>query len=334
MSRSLNIGIVYELLGSLPQGPGDPADVDVEYEPEATIEALEGALLHVGHRPVRIGSPHALLAQAGKGQLPRLDAVLNLAEGRGTRNREAWAPVLLDMLEIPFLGSDAATLSASLDKSWAKALVARAGVAVPAEGILDPADLESASLPGPFPLFVKPRWEGSAKGIHAGSRVEDREALGREVRRIRAAYDQPALVEVFLEGSEFTVTVIGNDPAKALPVLQRALDRETGIGVHALAREPAASERASELPGVLTPELEASLATSGLAAYAALDVLDFARADFRLDARGRPHFLEINPLPTFAPEGTFGILAELEGRTYADYVGEILCLGLARLGLG
>jgi hypothetical protein len=62
--------------------------------------------------------------------------------------------------------------------------------------------------------------------------------------------------------------------------------------------------------------------------------LDVARADFRLDAEDRPRFLEMNPLPTFAPDGSFGILAEIEGRALADLLAEVIAGGLERLGLG
>ena len=82
----------------------------------------------------RLGAPHDLLARLAKGELPPLDAALTIAEGWGGREREAWAPVLLAMAKIPTLGSDATTLSVSLDKSWARALVAAAGVPVPRAG--------------------------------------------------------------------------------------------------------------------------------------------------------------------------------------------------------
>ena len=92
-----------------------------------------------------------------------------------------------------------------------------------------------AELPAPWPRFVKPRGEGTAKGIHPGSRVEDRAALAREVERIVRLYRQPALVEAFLPGAEYTVTVVGHDPPRALPVLPRALEREP-VGRHPLHR--------------------------------------------------------------------------------------------------
>ncbi len=326
---SLAIGIVYELFGSYPRRPEDPPDADAEYEPEATLLALEAALRRLGHRPIRLGRPHDLLAAAHKGDLA-LDGALSIAEGFGSRNREAWAPVLLEMLGIPRLGSDALTLSLSLDKWWTRAVVAQAGVPVPEAALASSAD-EAAALapPGGLPCLVKPRWEGTAKGIGAHSRVDDPDALAREAGRVLDVYRQPALVEHLLEGAEYTVTVVGHDPPRALPVLQRALDPVTRIGVHAL------GEGAHDhcLPGSLTPALEAELQALGLRAHAALDCLDFSRSDFKLDAAGRPRFLEINTLPTFAPDGSFGILAELEGRPLDALLADVLGAGLRRLGL-
>jgi D-alanine-D-alanine ligase len=330
MASRLRIGLVYDLLGSAPAGP---PDADAEYEPVETVEALEGAIRLAGHEPVRLGSPRELLAALGKGALPKLDAAWNIAEGWGTRNREAWAPVLLEMAGIPALGSDALTLSTSLDKAWALDRVAAAGVPVAGHACADSAAaLAGLALP-PFPLFVKPRWEGTAKGITPASRVEDAAALAREVARVVRDYGQPALIEPFLPGAEYTVTLIGNAPPRALPVLQRALEARTGIGLHALERHAPAGGFAHALPGALAPALEAELAALAVRAFAALACRDFARADFRLDAAGAPRFLELNPLPTFARDGSFAILAELLGRTLEDLLAEVLSLGLARLGL-
>ncbi len=350
----LAIALVYDLLGRYPRREGDPEDVDAEYEPESTVCVLERALSRLGHRSVRIGSPHDLLTRIGRGGRPRppdeqgsnggmasdgalpgIDAALNLAEGYGSRNREAWAPVLLEMAGVPTLGSDALTLSTTLDKLWASQRVEAAGVPVPRRAVVA-SGLEARTLDFtvPFPLFVKPRWEGTSKGIGPGSRVADRPALEAEVDRIRRDYRQPALVEMFLEGPEFTVTLVGNDPPRALPVLQRALEETTQIGLHALERHPApAGGWRYDLPGCLDDALESELARLALRAYEVLECRDFARADFRLDGKGRPHFLEMNPLPTFAPDGSFGILAELEGRELEDLLGEILDIGLTRLGL-
>ncbi len=333
--RSLAIGIVYDLLGSLPRRPGDPHDADAEFEPEATVEALEAALRRLGHRPLRLGSARALLAAAGKGDLPPLDAALSIAEGEGSRNREAWGPVLLEMLGVPALGSDALTLSVTLDKVWCKTLVAAAGIPTLDHLVLASAEqAERAALPAPFPLFVKPRWEGTSKGIAPSSRVEDRAALAREVARVVRLYRQPALVEPFLEGAEYTVTVVGNAPPRVLPVLQRALEARTRIGLHALERHPAPEGGWCHfVAGGLEPGLEHELGALAMRAFDALECRDFARADFRLDGTGRPFFLELNPLPTFAPDGSFGVHAELLGRPLETLLAGVLEGGLRRLGL-
>lgn len=335
MGTVLTVGLVYDLLGDYPWEHDSPPDADAEYEPEATVQALERAILRAGHRSLRLGNPHALLRALGTGALPRVDVVWNIAEGYGGRNREAWVPVLLEMAGIPVLGSDALTLSTTLDKAWAHRAVAAAGVPVPPHRVFaSPEDAAQAPLPAPFPLFVKPRWEGTAKGIAPTSRVEGRAALVAEVARIVRCYRQPALVEAFLPGPEYTVTLIGTGPPRALPVLQRALEATTGIGLHALERHPApAGGWRHVLPGQLEPQLEAELAALAVRAFAALECRDFARVDLRMDAAGRPCFLEINPLPTFHPEGSFGVLAELMGRTHEDLLAEVLALALRRLGL-
>ena len=338
----MRIGLVYDRFGDAPAPPGAPPDWDAEYEPEATVAALEGAVRHLGHEPVRVGNVPALLnavCRAGRGGLG-LDAAVNVAESYGSRNREAHAPVLLELAGVPVLGSDALTLSVSLDKHLTKTVAASVGVATP-PGVVVPGWGGLPNLDGlQFPVFVKPRYEGTAKGIAPTSRCADRPALGAEVARQRALYGQDLVVEAFVDGPEFTVGVVGTgDDAEALPVLQRATERETGIGLHALERwEDPSRPFAYDVAGGLTPEVEAALQRDALAVHRALGCRDFSRADFRLDGAdrdpaGRPVFIETNPLPTFAPDGTFAVLADLVGEPYPAFLAGLLARGLARLGL-
>jgi D-alanine-D-alanine ligase len=334
----LTIGLVFETFDTYAPRPGEPPDAHVEYEPLETVELLERAVNVLGHRSRRLGGPKVLLSEVAAGSLGPVDAVWNIAEGYGSRNRESWVPGLLEMAGIPCLGSDGLSLSLSLDKVWANAWAGAAGVPVAPQCALGSrTEAENAELPGPFPLFVKPRWEGTSKGIRRSSRVENRAALVEEVARIVEGYAQPALVETFLPGAEYTVTVVGHGPPRALPVLQRALESSSRIGLHALegAGGPVPVGGFDHcLPGDLAPELEARLQALALRAFAHFECLDFARVDFRLDAGGAPVFLELNPLPTFAPDGSFGILAELEGRSADSLLAEVLESGLNRLGLG
>ena len=136
-------------------------------------------MARLGHRSVRLGAPHDLLARLGKGELPPLDAALTIAEGWGGREREAWAPVLLAMAKIPTLGSDATTLSVSLDKRWARALVAAAGVPVPPQVVMRSAqEAREAALPAAVSALREAALGGDLEGHRA-------QLAGREPRRAR-----------------------------------------------------------------------------------------------------------------------------------------------------
>ncbi|MEN9839700.1 MAG: hypothetical protein RL177_1179 [Bacteroidota bacterium] len=295
----MRIGILYDREEEYSDVDG-AADRFAEFEPESTIDVMEAAIRHAGHEPVRLGGPLSILKTR-----PDVDLVWNISEGYGTRNREAWGPALLEMYGIPFLGSDALTLSVSLDKRLTKIIATSLGIPVPGE--------ESSGL-----RLAKPRYEGTAKGLSAASIVETEDELNAAVARIHELYKQDAIVEPFLAGPEFTVAVMGQ-PLKAYPVLERGLDAATKLGSHVVkdGGEVLVSES-------LTPELEATLHDWSLRLCDELGVRHFARLDFKCDEAGHPFFLEINPLPTFAVDQTFAILAELEGVEFGEWLGERL----------
>src|SRR5262249_5512131 len=125
----MRIGIAYDLKAELPPGAGLPDDSQEEFDSPATIDALRGVLRALGHEVVLLGDGRALL-QKVLAAPPAL--VFNLAEGHGvSRSREARVPAVLEMLGIPYTGSDPLTLAVTLDKDCAKRLVASAGVAAP-----------------------------------------------------------------------------------------------------------------------------------------------------------------------------------------------------------
>lgn len=334
----MRVGLIYDLFKDYPWIEGEAFDADVENEPEETVVALEEALRALGHEPVRIGPARNLM---GGKEIPALDLAVNIAEGGRGRNREGEAPTLLEMRGIPYVGSDALTLSLSLDKAWTKDLVRAAGVRTPDYFVassakdldtkgLDAKGLEGATLA--YPLFVKPRYEGSAKGLSSENKVHTAQELEAQVARLTKLYGQDVIVEEFVEGSEFTVAVVGSAPARALPVIQRAVETESGIGLHVLDRKGLPPVTGSyALPGELTSDLESRLQQAALAVFHKLECKDFARVDFRVDAEGLEWFLEINPLPTFAPDGTFAIMAELQGQTYSEFLATVLSEAIARV---
>ncbi len=330
-SRPFRVGLVYDRFGDAAPPVGAPPDWDAEYEPEETVATLEDALRSLGHEPVRIGNVRVLLEMMASGPLA-IDAAVNIAESYGSRNREAHAPVLLELAGIPCVGSDALTLSLSLDKAWTKDLAKTVGVATPEYRVFPSADeVEDANLPQ-FPVIVKPRYEGTAKGIAVSSRCDTAGDLRAEVERQTRLYEQDVIVERFINGGEFTVAVVGSDSPLALPVLQRATERHSGIGLHALERyERPEAPFEYDLIGSIDSQLEVRLKDLSLRIFRKLEVKDFARLDFRVDPENEPWFIEINPLPTFAPDGTFAIIAELAGTSYPDFLAVVLGEALRRV---
>ena len=315
----MRIGLTYDL-------QTDAADErQAEFDPPATLEALTTALESLGHQVIRVGSAQDLLAHPDR--LQGVELVFNIAEGAHGRCREAWAPTLLELLGVPYVGSDPLALSLGLEKAMCKRLASAEGIPTPRWLSIARASALPKTLPLTFPLIVKPQQEGSGRGIDAGAVVRTPEALTARVAWLLTRCEGPVLIEEFVAHGELTVCIIGNDPPTAYPAIQRALDPETRLSCHVVRPVP---ERV-ECPLTLESALDAEARCTAVAVFQALGCRDMARVDLRVDAQGRLWFLEINPLPSFDPEGSLGLLAESLGTTYAHLVGEILRAALTRL---
>jgi D-alanine-D-alanine ligase len=320
------IGLLFDSPSDYPDVWG-PADRFAEFEPESTIQIMEEAITLMGHTPVRIGAPSAML-----GSKPKVDLIWNIAEGYGTRNREAWGPTLAEMWGIPILGSDALTLSMSLDKHFTKVVARSLGIPTSDWIVIDSTSRNSNIPNSWYPVFAKPRYEGTAKGIGPWSICKDADELDVVTHRLMVDYNQSVLIEPLLLGAEFTVALIGT-PLRALPVLERALHGPSGIGIHAISAHDQTANAHAFTHDTLDPALEATLQAWSLELCREMDVRHFARLDFKCDQHGNPLFLEINPLPTFAGDNTFGILAEIEGMSTPAFLAKYLsdciyeCLG-------
>src|SRR5262249_47607614 len=191
---TMNIGIAYDLKVAGQVRPDLPDDLQEEYDSPATIEAIAKVLRRLGHQVVLLADGRELLDKILT-QPP--DFVFNIAEGQGVgRAREARVPAALEMLGIPYTGSDPLTLAVTLDKDCAKRLVASAGVAVPAGFLLVDAQPPAANLP--FPVIVKPAWEGSSKGIRSKCLVAHPHQLGHVVESLQHDHHQPILAEEYI----------------------------------------------------------------------------------------------------------------------------------------
>lgn len=319
----MHIGLTYDLQVS----PTDPRQA--EFDPPRVIDAVCAALEALGHELIRLGSPQALLAAPDR--LRSAEIVFNLAEGTHGRCREAWVPTLLELFDVPYVGSDPLALCLGLDKLACKRLARSAGLATPAwVAIETPAQLPQ-HLELTFPAIVKPRYEGSGRGIDEGAIVMDRQALARRVAWLFDRLRQPLLLEEFIAGGELTVCLIGNSLPTAYPAIQRPLDVASGLSCHVAKKSGAPS--AWHAPLELTEALDRDARRMATAMFEALGCRDVARVDLRVDAQGRLFFLEINPLPSFDPEGSFGLLAEHLGVPYAQFIGRVLEAAGSRLGM-
>lgn len=349
-SRSLRIGIVYDRVQEYQDfvNDTDPPDRFAEFEPESTIEVMEKAITLAGHLPVRIGSPQQLLESGPP--VSEVDLVWNIGEGYGSRNREAWAPVVCEMKGIPCIGSDAYALTLTLDKALAKQVARNLGIPT-ADWQVIPYDetTRHTSVPDPilpFPLFLKPRYEGTSKGISEKSLVHTREAFRKQCRHLLETYRQDVLAELFLGGPELTCALVGQ-PLAALPVLERGL-HASGIGSHAINRQAHLDAIANVTPrsenafqnhsdirvsGAITPEREAQIAEWSQKLVEAIGARDFVRIDYKLSGEGHLMFLEANPLPSFNIRSTFSIIAEIQGQRYPQFLSHILGSAIRRLHL-
>ena len=148
------------------------------------------------------------------------DIVFNIAEGTNGLSRESQIPAMLEMLQIPFTASDSLTLGICLDKSRTKEILTYHKIPNAKFQIINSLD-EIVQTEFEFPLIVKPVSEGSSKGIFSSSFVKNYDELTNEITRINTKYNQPALIEEYLPGREFTVALLGNgDETVVLPIIE------------------------------------------------------------------------------------------------------------------
>jgi D-alanine-D-alanine ligase len=354
---SFRVALLYNLKHNAIPEPGAPPDALAEYDSIETIQALEDALRADGHQVIPLEGDKTLLDTIRQADP---DICFNIAEGHRGDARESQVPALLEMLDIPYAGSKVLAHAISLDKAITKRVWRDYGLPTapfrvfrhgdePLDGQLD------------FPLFVKPVREGTGMGINGHSVVHDEAELQEQVRWVIRTYRQPALVEGYLPGREFTVGLIGNPLAPGqhrwngpsigsgqrlydeqgfhiFPVLE--VDSKVGVGqglYNAEAKSYYPGQEGAPLylcPADISVDLEAELKRLAVAAFEAIGALDVARVDFRLGADGQPYLMEINTLPGLNPTvSDLCIMARAEGMHYTDLINEILNLAIDRYGL-
>jgi D-alanine-D-alanine ligase len=333
----VQVGLTFNLKKGF--GEGLPPDWDVEWDTEETIESVRSAL-STKHEVIMIEADENSFEKLKNSQP---DIVFNIAEGKDGPNRESYIPVLLEMLDIPYTGSDPMTLSLCLDKGRAKEILSFNKISTPRFQVVS-SPSEEIKLKK-FPLMVKPLHEGSSKGVRNDALVFTIYDIKKKIEEITTVYHQPVLIEEYLQGREFTVALMGNDgDTKVLPIVEIKFD-SLPQHINPIYSYEAKwiwdrSDRPLEIfqcPADIPDELKAEIEDIALKTYKSLRCRDWCRIDIRLDSKGNPHILELNPLPGILsrPEDNscFPKAAMTAGMSYNEMILSVLNISLKRYGI-
>ena len=318
---AVRVGLTYNLKRG-------KSDAEAEHDTRDTIDVLSEAIASLGHEVVELEATDelpSLLPHAA------IDVVFNIAEGWAGRHRESEVPALLELLRIPYTGSDPACCAVTLDKALAKRVVLAAGLPT-APFLVMRTGAERLPRGFSLPAFVKPLHEGSSKGIESGNVVESEADLRARVRDLIERFRQPVLVEEFLVGREFTTGLLGERKPRVLPPMEIVfLDPDEQHPYYSASKKENCAVRSETAPE-LTPREERAIRRVARGAFLALGCRDVARIDLRMDAAGRPCFVECNPLPGMAPNySDLCAIADGVGMDYRTLVGEVLAPALRRM---
>ncbi len=343
------IAVIYNSKYNVKAKADAPPDALAEYDSLETIDGIKGALTAAGHEVVGLEADNTLLDTIRQ---VAPDICFNISEGLSGESRESHVPALLEMLGIPYTGSKVLANALSLNKAVTKRVWHDNNLPTAAFQTFYHED-EPLDPRLTFPLFVKPIGEGTGMGINKNSIIHHQTALREQLHWVIQTYHQPALVEDFLPGREFTIGLIGNrvrpgqhprnglynaEGFHVLPVLEIDTTKGAVKGIYnteAKSYIPGEEQAPDYLcPADIPPELETEMKQLTVAAFESLGALDVSRVDLRLGNDGRPYLVEINTLPGLNPKvSDMCISARADGIPYADLINEILNLAAERSGL-
>jgi len=340
----MRVGLTFNLKQSdteeAQEPPGSmPVDTQAEWDSQETIDAVRNAL-EERYEVIPIDAGNDAYAMFQK-TCP--DIVFNLAEGATGPCREGYIPSILEHLKIPYTASDPLTLNTCLDKARTKEILAYYGL--PTSRFHAVYDRKIFINGLKYPLMVKPLHEGSSKGIRDNSLVKNQKEMTERIEWLLDLYDEPAIIEEFLPGREFTVAILGNgNEARVLPIVEIRFDSlPPGVNpIYSYEAKWIWDQSSNPLqifdcPAALSAELQAEIESACLQAYNILRCRDWCRIDVRLDAAGRPHILELNPLPGILPRpednSCFPKAARAAGMPYNKLINTVLDIACKRCGL-
>ncbi|HOY26624.1 MAG: ATP-grasp domain-containing protein [Thermotogota bacterium] len=258
-----------------------------------------------------------------------IDFAFNIATGGEGHRRQFYVPAILDFRNIPYTGSGVSANCLCIDKSLTKVVMTDSGIPTPKYVCLKQSHpVEEIDF---YPAIVKPSCGGSAVGIWADSVVSDRIELERAVKRIHREYGEPALVEEFIDGREFSIGIVGRTVLPILEIdfsfLPAGMERFYSYRVKQYLGEKTGYICPADIPEDLKTKIE----SLSLELFDRLDLGDYARIDLRIDGQGEPYFLEVNSLPLLVPDYSDIVkMAVAAGWEYDDLILAILDSAIER----
>ncbi len=326
----MKVGLTYDLRQDY-EGEGLDEELLAEFDSPVTIDALEDAIGRMGHEIDRIGNAGRLMSRLVDGDC--WDIVFNIAEGLYGYSREALIPALLESRGIPCVFSDPMALSLALHKGVCKRIVRDLGLPTPDFAIVESVE-DIASVNLPYPLFAKPVAEGTSKGVNAASRIETKADLEKVCANLLARFRQPAIVETYLPGREFTVGILGTGrKAVTVAAMEVILNDNAEKGVYTFVNKEECDERVTYR--LANDTLATGAKNLALAVWRGMGLRDAGRVDVRVDANGVPNFVEVNPLPGLHPfHSDLPIMCTHMGKPYQALIETIMTSAIERIGTG
>ncbi|MFX1482213.1 MAG: ATP-grasp domain-containing protein [Promethearchaeota archaeon] len=318
----------------------DESEFEVEYDPPHTIEMIKHGIESAGHEYIFIEADENIL-ETLKATKP--DIVFNRSEGVRGESRESHIPAILEMIGIPYVGANVLSSAVCLNKGWTKKFLAFHNILTPQFNILS--NIRQVNkLEFKYPAILKPNEEGSSVGINEDNVVGERKQLVKKLGAMLKEYQQPILVEQFIQGREFSVGVLdclGRKP-EVLAILEIDFSKFPAevAGVYGQKAKTIYEGLDHYIcPAKVRKDLKRKIERVSIEVCRLLEVPDFARIDFRMDDNEELYFLEINPLPgmDFDPDNLdisfYPYMAMKSGYTYDQLIQRLIESAAHRYGL-
>lgn len=319
----MKVGLTYDLR-SWYLDRGYSMEDTAEFDKQETVDAIAGALHKMGFETEPVGNCFQLIEALASGK--KWDLVFNIVEGLYGDGRESVVPAILDQYKIPYVFSGPVILGVSLNKYLSRLIVSAAGVPV-SPGMLIPTkeDIKKCNLE--YPLFIKPVSEGTGKGINEKSIVNSFAEMKKMAEWILSRFDQPALLEEYLPGREFTVGVIGQGNG-SVAIGGMEIECKDNLPYSVEYKENY-QEYCKYFP--MAKDVTEECKKVALDVWIALGAVDAGRVDLKSDRNGRICFMEINPLAGLHPiHSDLPILSRMTGIEYQPLMEMIMKATLER----